>query len=74
MKAENDDHDYQCRIWALNSVSIHKALVHSDLCANATLQSNINSMFNNNFKELKLREEIQVLFFEFGMSEVRCKN
>ena len=63
MKAENDDHDYQCRIWALNSVSIHKALVHSDLCANATLQSNINSMFNNNFKELKLREEIQVLFF-----------
>ena len=64
-KATNDDHDYQCRIWALNSVSIHKALVHSDLCANATLQSNINSNFNNNFKDLKLREEIQVLFLNF---------
>ena len=63
LKAEDDDKDYQCRIWALNSVSIHKALVNSDLCTNATLQSNIDSNFNNNFKELKLREEIQVLYF-----------
>lgn len=38
-----DDINVQCRIWALNGVPVHKALVPSSACTNATLEANIEN-------------------------------
>ena len=49
-----DDEEYSCRIWALNSVSIHKALVPNNLCSAEILAEQVQSNFNDNFDNLGL--------------------
>ena len=49
-----DDEEYSCRIWALNSVSIHKALVPNHLCSAEILAEQVQSNFNDNFDNLGL--------------------
>lgn len=42
-EATDNTTTYLCRIWALNNVPVHKALVPSSSCTNATLQANIQN-------------------------------
>ena len=59
-KAE-DDSEYQCRIWAFNGFSVNKALVPSTLCESDTLQTLMNSNFNNQFSEFSQKGRPQAL-------------